>query len=62
MEWPKRIPPDLSGKLERGPLSYRQTNPQELWDEIAEWLEAHGVECPDDLPTWPVPGIAGDGG
>ena len=47
--WPQTIPPDLRRKLENV-IGYRQFGPQDLWGEIREWLVAHGVDAPPQLP------------
>ena len=47
--WPQTIPPDLRRKLENV-MGYRQFGPQDLWGEIRDWLVAHGVEAPPQLP------------
>lgn len=47
--WPQTIPPDLRRRPE-SVSSYRQFGPQDLWGEIREWLEMHGVEVPVELP------------
>jgi hypothetical protein len=55
--WPNRIPPDLADALAR--LDQMRTPPtdQDRWLAIKEWLEAHGVALPDDLPNWPEPRV-----
>lgn len=47
--WPQTIPPDLRRRLENV-TGYRQFGPQDMWGEIREWLEIHGVEVPAGLP------------
>lgn len=49
LHWPQTIPPDLRRKLENV-MGYRQFGPQDLWGEIREWLVAHGVDAPEELP------------
>lgn len=51
--WPQRVPPDLSRRIERA-LSMRSHGPMEVWGEMREWLIERGIDCPDDLPDWPV--------
>lgn len=48
-DWPLTIPPDLRRRLENV-TGYRQFGPQDLWGEIRDWLEMHGVEVPEGLP------------
>ena len=43
--WLQTIPLDLRGKLE-SVTGYRSFGPKDLWGEIREWLELHGVEVP----------------
>lgn len=45
-DWPQTIPPDLCRKLENV-VGYRSYGSQDLWDEVREWLVAHGVEVPE---------------
>jgi hypothetical protein len=49
MPWPYTIPPDLRTLLDQV-LSKRNVGAAEVWGEVRDWLEAHGVEMPDDLP------------
>lgn len=50
-EWPQRIPPDLSRRIERA-LSMRSHGPMEVWGELREWLIEYQVACPEQLPQW----------
>jgi hypothetical protein len=52
MDWPKTCPPDLRRRLETV-LSFRSFGAAEIWTELEEWLIAHGVAPPDDLPEDP---------
>lgn len=52
MSWPQSIPPDLRRALE-GVLSTRSHGPAEIWGEVRDWLEKHGVEAPERLPEDP---------
>ena len=51
-DWPAMCPPDLRARLSPALEGYR-TRPQaaEVWTELRAWLEEHGVEAPDKLPT-----------
>ena len=49
LKWPQTIPPDLRRKLENV-MGYRSYGAQDLWGEVREWLVAHGVEVPEQLP------------
>ncbi len=48
MSWPHSIPADLRPRL-AGVLSMRNCGPAEVWGEVRDWLEAHGVQMPDSV-------------
>lgn len=48
--WPNDLPPDLRKRLD-GVLKYRSFGSADLWGEIKEWLEGHGLEPPETLPS-----------
>ncbi|MBL9045959.1 MAG: hypothetical protein JNK34_01420 [Tabrizicola sp.] len=48
MRWPFSIPADLRNRL-AGVLSTRHHGPAEVWGEVRDWLEAHGVEMPEGI-------------
>jgi hypothetical protein len=48
MSWPYPIPADLRPRL-AGAMSARNFGPAEVWGEVRDWLEAHGVTVPDSL-------------
>lgn len=47
--WPNDMPPDLRKRFDRV-LSFRSFGAADLWGEVKEWLESHGLDAPDDLP------------
>lgn len=55
MAWPSNIPHDLRLKLEELERSRWQAKPADIWGVVKEWLEAHDVEAPSDLPETPKP-------
>lgn len=52
MPWPYTVPADLRPRLE-AVLSFRSRGAAEVWGEVRDWLEAHGVELPEGLPVTP---------
>ena len=44
--WPDRPPRDLAVRLADA-LQYENCGPQDLWDEIGDWLGIHGVAPPN---------------
>jgi hypothetical protein len=48
MSWPHSVPPDLRRSLE-AVLGQRSHGAAELWGEVRDWLEAHGVAVPESL-------------
>lgn len=60
MTWPQRIPYDLEKAL--GELDQRRDAPaeQDRWGVMREWLVAHGIQPPNDLPERPEPKSTGD--
>ena len=52
MQWPKSVPQDLRKRLDEV-LSFRTFGPTDVWSEVRDWLIAHGVEAPDELPEDP---------
>ena len=48
MIWPHSIPEDLRRRLD-AVLSQRHHGAAEIWGEIRDWLEKHGVEKPDAI-------------
>lgn len=51
MSWPNSIPSDLRGKID-AVLSMRNSDANEVWTELRDWLIQHGVKAPD-LPVEP---------
>lgn len=47
--WPERIPADLRLRM-LDVLSYRSVSPDDVWDELRDWLEANMVVVPPNLP------------
>lgn len=47
--WPNNLPPDLRKRLD-DVMRYRSFGAPEIYAEVKEWLEGHGVEPPDTLP------------
>lgn len=45
-EWPERPPRDLAVRL-AGALQYENCGPQDLWDEIGDWLGQHSITPPN---------------
>lgn len=48
MTWPEHVPADLRLRL-LDVLSYRNSSPEDLWDEVRDWLEGHAVLAPPQL-------------
>lgn len=46
MPWPHSIPTDLRPLID-GALSKRNCRAAEIWGEVRDWLEAHGVKVPE---------------
>ncbi len=51
MPWPQTIPPDLRRRID-AVLSMRDSDANEVWSELRDWLMRHRVEAPD-LPVEP---------
>lgn len=47
--WPNNTPPDLRRRL-NDVIGRRSFGAADLWGEVKEWLELHGVQAPDRLP------------
>ena len=58
-KWPNTIPEDLRRMLETLDQRRFPTTDQDRWGVIQEWLERHGVEVPEKLPTRPEQGRVG---
>jgi hypothetical protein len=54
MPWPYSIPADLRPLID-GALSKRNCRAPEIWGEVRDWLEAHGVEVPEGITLEPPP-------
>lgn len=52
MPWPYTIPADLRPRLDQV-LSKRNVGAAEVWGELRDWLEAHGIDMPDGIPVAP---------
>lgn len=46
MSWPNRIPSDLRRRID-AVLSMRNSDANEIWTELREWLIQNGLESPD---------------
>ncbi len=57
MPWPYTVPEDLRPRLE-AVLSFRSHGAAEIWGEVRDWLEKHGVDMPLDIPIAPPIGGA----
>ena len=56
MNWPYTIPADLRPRLE-DVLGQRNVGAAEIWGEVRDWLEAHGVDTPQGMAV--VPPVSG---
>ncbi len=56
MPWPYTIPADLRPRIE-AVLGQRSHGAAEIWGEVRDWLEAHGVEMPEGIDA--VPPVTG---
>ncbi|MFK7881673.1 hypothetical protein [Roseobacter sp.] len=52
-KWPNSIPHDLDAALDE--LDCWRTTPanSDIWSTVLDWLQKHGVEAPEGLPTRP---------
>lgn len=48
MSWPHSIPAGLRMRID-SVLGLRNHGAAEIWGEIRDWLEEHGVEKPDSV-------------
>lgn len=51
--WPFTIPEDLRKALDEQEEFRDSPATQDRWLAIKEWLEAHGVKAPEELPRRP---------
>lgn len=51
--WPRSIPHDLDLMLNELSLHRDAPYNSDIWNVVFEWLEKHGVEAPERLPTRP---------
>ena len=49
MTWPNNIPPDLRKRI-NDVLGQRSFSAAEIWGEVRDWLDHHGVQVPEKLP------------
>ena len=49
MTWPHNIPPDLRKRI-NDVLGQRSQGAAEIWGQVRDWLEHHGVQPPEVLP------------
>lgn len=55
--WPATPPADLRLRL-LDALSYAAPGPEDIWDEIKEWLDQHRVPMPSPARSRGLPGQA----